>query len=227
MAWIKRNWSKREVMDFHQPVKRPTKNSVLYHLFPSPLYAAMVEDFDEIQEECDRAVKNSKFDYNPNFGMTHKLSSPNFKTNILADNNMQALSKQIGIHIEGFLQAIEFTESGYYDPNDPLTYKVVSSWMTKFDKRDYAHIHNHGHCDISGVYYYKVGDPGTGDLFFQSPSPSQVTSFTYNHYAYKQCQIPQEGKLLLFPAYLDHGVSTNESDHDRMSLSFNILFDNR
>ena len=30
--------------------------------------------------------------------------------------------------------------------------------MTKFDYRDYAHIHNHGHCDISGVYYFKVGD---------------------------------------------------------------------
>ena len=147
--------------------------------------------------------------------------------NILLDNKMTAFMDMISFHVEQFLQAIEFRESGYYDPNDPLTYKIVSSWMTKFDYRDYAHIHNHGHCDISGVYYYKIGDPGTGDLFFQSPSPSMVTSFSFNHYAYKQCQIPQEGKILLFPAYLDHGVGTNESDNDRMSLSFNILFDNR
>ena len=31
--------------------------------------------------------------------------------------------------------------------------------------------------------------------------------------------------MLLFPAYLDHGVSTNETKTDRVSLAFNINFE--
>jgi len=216
-------------MDFHQPVKRPTDRSVLYHLFPTPVYAAMVDNLDVVQSEIDGVCDKLEFIYNPNFGQTHKLSAPSFKTNVIGEHNMVNFSEQIHKHIDHYLNAIEFEQSGYFNPENPLNYKIVSSWMTKFDYRDYAHIHNHGHCDISGVYYYKVGEDKdeTGDLFFQSPVPSMITSFTFNHYAYKQCQIPQVGKLLLFPAYLDHGVATNETGYDRMSLSFNILFENR
>jgi len=216
-------------MDFHQPVKRPTDRSVLYHLFPTPVYAAMVDNLDVVQSEIDGVCDKLEFIYNPNFGQTHKLSAPSFKTNVIGEHNMVNFSEQIHKHIDHYLTAIEFEQSGYFSPENPLKYDIVSSWITKFEKRDYAHIHNHGHCDISGVYYYKVGEDKdeTGDLFFQSPVPSMITSFTFNHYAYKQCQIPQVGKLLLFPAYLDHGVATNETGYDRMSLSFNILFENR
>ena len=208
---------------------RDRDRSVLYHLFPTPVYAAMVDNLDVVQSEIDGVCDKLEFIYNPNFGQTHKLSAPSFKTNVIGEHNMVNFSEQIHKHIDHYLNAIEFEQSGYFNPENPLKYDIVSSWITKFEKRDYAHIHNHGHCDISGVYYYKVGEDKdeTGDLFFQSPVPSMITSFTFNHYAYKQCQIPQEGKLLLFPAYLDHGVATNESGYDRMSLSFNILFQNR
>ena len=33
---------------------------------------------------------------------------------------------------------------------------------------------------------------------------------------------PNEGDLLLFPAYLPHSVGMNESDEDRIVISFNI-----
>ena len=35
---------------------------------------------------------------------------------------------------------------------------------------------------------------------------------------------PIQGSMLLFPGYLVHGIKTNTSDHDRLSLSFNIVF---
>ena len=110
-------------MDFHQPVKRPTKNSALYHLFPTPLYAAMVENFEEVQSECDKAIENVNFDYNPNFGMTHKLSAPNFKTNIIVDNNMTVFMSTIQRHVANYLTAIEFEREWLLYPNDPLNYR--------------------------------------------------------------------------------------------------------
>ncbi len=37
--------------------------------------------------------------------------------------------------------------------------------------------------------------------------------------------LAEVGKMVLFPAYLDHGVTTNETKEDRVSLAFNINFD--
>ena len=36
---------------------------------------------------------------------------------------------------------------------------------------------------------------------------------------------PTEGECLLFPAFIPHDVSENESDGDRISISFNLDID--
>ena len=38
---------------------------------------------------------------------------------------------------------------------------------------------------------------------------------------------PTEGELILFPGWLDHGVQTNDTDDERVSVSFNIRFEGR
>ena len=37
---------------------------------------------------------------------------------------------------------------------------------------------------------------------------------------------PMEGKLIIFPGWLLHGVRQNSTDNTRISLSFNITFKN-
>jgi uncharacterized protein (TIGR02466 family) len=34
---------------------------------------------------------------------------------------------------------------------------------------------------------------------------------------------PEEGKLLLFPSYLHHGVDENLSEEERIVISFNVI----
>jgi ectoine hydroxylase-related dioxygenase (phytanoyl-CoA dioxygenase family) len=34
---------------------------------------------------------------------------------------------------------------------------------------------------------------------------------------------PEEGRLYVFPGWLEHGVDVNRSDRDRVSISFNVL----
>ncbi|MDF1624011.1 MAG: putative 2OG-Fe(II) oxygenase, partial [Pseudohongiella nitratireducens] len=34
---------------------------------------------------------------------------------------------------------------------------------------------------------------------------------------------PEEGRLYVFPGWLEHGVEENRSDRDRLSISFNVL----
>ena len=99
----------------------------------------------------------------------------------------------------------------------------LQSWFSKFTPGDYAQIHNHKHVDISGVYYYKTnGDDG--DFFFESPNPHLSTSYTFGHLGRRWEYKPKSGKILLFPGWLNHGVKTNETKDERISLSFNIIF---
>ena len=43
------------------------------------------------------------------------------------------------------------------------------------------------------------------------------------HWSVQNFIEPKEGKICVFPSFLEHEVLTNESNEDRISLSFNFL----
>jgi len=107
--------------------------------------------------------------------------------------------------------------------NFPIRDYELNTWFSLFKKGNYAHIHNHGLADISGVYYYKTNGKD-GKIFFESPNPHFDTSRCYFWKGYRREYDPEEGHILLFPSWLRHGVETNQTDDVRISLSFNIKF---
>lgn len=87
-------------------------------------------------------------------------------------------------------------------------------------------VHTHPHCFLSGVYYVQ-GDEAGGCLFLLDPRPAAVmiappvsafTPWTYQQVRYA----PTPGRMLLFPAWLQHGVEPNRGTADRVCVSFNI-----
>jgi uncharacterized protein (TIGR02466 family) len=87
-------------------------------------------------------------------------------------------------------------------------------------------VHTHPHSFLSGVYYVAAPD-GCGRIFFQDPRPAAAhrppayeahTPWTFQQVQYE----PRPGRLLLFPAWLPHGVEPNLSDADRVAISFNV-----
>ena len=34
---------------------------------------------------------------------------------------------------------------------------------------------------------------------------------------------PEEGRIYIFPGWMEHGVDVNESERDRVSIAFNVL----
>ncbi len=87
-------------------------------------------------------------------------------------------------------------------------------------------VHTHPMCLLSGVYYVQA-DAGCGNLFFLDPRPvatfavAPVTGYTPWTFQKVNYQ-PTPGRLILFPAWLQHGVEPNLSDADRVAVSFNI-----
>ena len=95
--------------------------------------------------------------------------------------------------------------------------------------------HCHPNCDIAGVLWIKI-PKNSGDIVFHSPynyiSYNEMICYTREFqekgkYFHDYKFSAREGNLLLFPAHIEHKVGENNSDEDRISVSFNLkLIDN-
>ena len=217
-------------------------SGTLFHAFSTPIYATRVkENLNEIQAELGRSYRKNTFTYKEEFGMTHQLSDTSFGGNVIVEDNLKLFEDVIHFHLCNYMTGIKFPQDVGRSSKtkiEDVNYTIAQSWWSKFGYRDYAHLHNHGNSDVSGVYYFQApsseeistyntpwGTQPEGNIYFSSPAPSSVTSFVYAHYAFKQSMLAEVGKMVLFPAYLDHGVTTNETKEDRVSLAFNINFE--
>tara|TARA_B100000287_G_scaffold217424_1_gene205064 strand:- start:4884 stop:5474 length:591 start_codon:yes stop_codon:yes gene_type:complete len=188
--------------------------------FVTPIYCGCVNEYDEIQSELESCIEKIEFGMVPGWGSTHWLSDPTFNSNLVSDFNLDKFATEIDIHVKNYCQSVG------YRPKDgtELKYRIISSWFALFKKGNYAHIHNHGDSDIAGVYYFKKsGDDG--NLFFCTPNKAIDSSVLLK--TGRMVVNPTEGELLLFPGWLDHGVQTNDTDDERVSVSFNIRFEGR
>ena len=188
-------------------------NWSIQYLYPTQVYCAKVENFDSIQDEIQGVIEKSTFDYFSGFGQTHKLSQhfgPSDSSYLMGD--LPIFNKELQTHIERYGKELK-----YYNNE----YQVVNSWMTLFEKGDYAHIHNHNDVDFSGVYYYQK-ESDTEDFFFESPVVGAKASAPY--FGARIYPPTETGHLMLFPGWLPHGVDRIATDGQRYSLSFNIEF---
>ncbi len=71
-------------------------------------------------------------------------------------------------------------------------------------------VHDHAKlASVSGVAYLKCCSI-SGDLFFRKEGEKDFSV------------VPEEGKMVLFPSNICHGVRANESSDERISLAFNL-----
>ena len=105
-------------------------------------------------------------------------------------------------------------------------------WMNINKKGDYNVTHNHPLTHMAGVFWINTPE-GCGNFECQSPhsydyahetqvytSKFREKSNSYGSYGFS----PMEGTIMLFPASLNHRVTSNQSDEDRISSSFNLTF---
>lgn len=102
--------------------------------------------------------------------------------------------------------------------------RITQSWVNNSRKGDSHHEHVHPNSILSGVWYPFLNDKlpplelynkNTRDIELQVRKINP-----YNGTLFKVNQI-KSGGLIIFPSNLPHGVSPNESDEERISLSLN------
>ncbi|MDJ0626706.1 MAG: TIGR02466 family protein [Rhodobacter sp.] len=129
-----------------------------------------------------------------------------------------ALIREIMSEIETFYRI---------DPEFELC--IESCWANVLEGRHSNAFHTHAGADFAGVYYVRV-PKGSGTIRFRDPrqqpglfSPPIEKFTTYTAQAVDF--FPVEGRLLLFPGWLEHEVRANDIDSDdetRISISFNL-----
>jgi uncharacterized protein (TIGR02466 family) len=111
-----------------------------------------------------------------------------------------------------------------------------SLWANVNGPKDYNQTHHHWGFPfpnfnvLSGAFYVRC-NKDTGSIRFVDERPSTKFVTCYSLPALGPAShllgeyftaTPKQGDLLLFPAWLDHKVTPNESDQERISMSFNI-----
>tara|TARA_R100001509_G_scaffold93969_1_gene54365 strand:- start:2250 stop:2819 length:570 start_codon:yes stop_codon:yes gene_type:complete len=104
--------------------------------------------------------------------------------------------------------------------------KFLNAWVNKNTQNSYNNIHIHPHSHFAIVYYIKIPkDPGL--LVFRR-NDQTVEMQAYDEFfkttdSFNKFEVePKKQLFILFPSHLQHYVTINNTNEDRISLSCNI-----
>ena len=189
----------------------PQKNELI-QLFPTPVLicSCPFEYSKELewikQQDTRRENKNSET------GQIFNRQSED--TFILDKPEMSRVRQFIDSKIKAFANNIMGSDSEMV---------ITQSWLNKNGKGESHHEHIHPNSMISGVWYPQIHEK-LPPIQFRNETQRDITLSIkqYNHFNGGTYMIPLKmGELILFPSNLKHSVPENQSDEERISLSFN------
>lgn len=188
-------------------------------LFSTPIWERQLTDHQRINsdilnvlhllenEQQDTGVSRS------NNGGWHS------KANLHQREDMAEITHAIATCCAGSVQVLGFN-------SDRFELRMIDLWLNRNGPGDLNRPHVHPHSMLSGVYYVKV-PPNSGNIEFFDPVLARVVS-KFPVAENKKINAstvefdPVEGRLIIFPSWLQHWVQPNQGEGDRVSISFNV-----
>ena len=191
------------------PSPNTEKNKIL-QLFPIPIVISQYpKNYDkelewirnhEVRKTCEQ-----------DFSLFNRQSKETF---ILDKPELVNIREFIQYQLNGYISQIMAA-------SDEIV--ITQSWLNKNKKGEYHHEHTHPNSIISGVWYPQI-DETLPPIIFTKKNVRDVnlTIEEYNAYNCSIFKLPLKmGELIIFPSNLQHSVPINNSDEERISLSFN------
>jgi len=203
----------------------------LDYIFPTPIWSAELDiDVREMQKICYEIAKSRPSKSRSNRGIKN-YQSPDFSAEQII---------QDGGESDEFAKAliqIRMLANEAFDTFESFatTLRFANTWINISSKGGYNEVHTHPGAVLSGVLYVKVPCEGdAGALCFHRNSMDSFTIQSLGllgataraktpHAISNETYMPKEGKVILFPAWVGHGVRENSTDDDRISISFNLI----
>ena len=186
--------------------------------FSTPVWVSKIKNYQELNKKIFTYIKN--LEQNDPEGMI-KSNEKGWHSQYfdLDADEVKNYINSIGPNINESL-----LDMGWDLKNQNV--KITSMWsiINRSDATNARHIHSNN-C-ISAAYYVKAPE-NCGNIIFHDPRSEPVyyhpkianpNKLNTNIISIK----PEEGLLVLFPSYLHHSVDANNSNEDRIVISFNI-----
>lgn len=212
--------------DAKRPVHGPKTMNKEYY-YPTQVYFTDLASAEEFNEDIKSSIYAWR-DRDPvgvlrtNTPQTGAWHSP-------TDMHMSNEYARVTAEIFEFMHGV-FDDLGYDPDFEPA---CDSMWANINPKYSHNRHHTHPHALWSGAYYVQT-PANCGLIYFTDPRPQAqvLTPYydpnrrrmeTWNEVHYQ----PRAGRLIVFPAWLDHAVQPNMTDEegpaaDRISISFNF-----
>ena len=187
--------------------------SKVINIFSTPLYLAKLSlNINEIQSYCYQCQAQDA---------GRKISNrKGWQSNFinLNDEVFLPLYDQINSHLNIYKKLIGVIGN----------VKLDKLWININPPGGSNVLHKHPGCLISGTVYIQT-DSQTGEIYFENPNSvgyDWMPEFFKDSRWNKDCNEffafePQNELILLFPSWAKHGVISNTSNKDRISISFN------
>ena len=194
-----------------QPQVEPQKDELM-QLFPTPLlicpcpfeYGKELEWIK--QQDCRRGNKNKETgqDFNRQSKDTFILDKP----------ELSRVREFIDLKLKEFVVKVMGSDSEMV---------ITQSWLNKNGKGESHHQHKHPNSMVSGVWYPQINEKLPPIQFRKNEQRDITLSIkNYNFFNSETFLLPlKKGELILFPSNIQHSVPVNQSDEERISLSFN------
>jgi uncharacterized protein (TIGR02466 family) len=196
----------------------------IFQLFATPLYTHKLENEEyaavqnEMQVVVDElyATDHWKQNLHWNSNSQYLSNQGNFNESILDSKDMKHIKAAIMHHCLNYMSMMSV--------HPKYKAAIETSWLTLTKPGLASHIHDHGNSHISGVYWFKTNGKD-GDIVFRNSFKSLKCHPLGTWTAHESSFSPDQGRLVLFPGFLDHSVNENQTMDDRISLSFNIVLE--
>ena len=193
----------------------------LFTYFPHPIFQYKLDNYENHNKEYSQYI----YDLQKEDSKGQKLSNVNGWHSPFFDlSSRETVGYKFLMKIQPYIADV-FKSYGWVF--NPQKVKCSGMWAIINKKGNFNTEHIHPNSNLSGAYYvsapkncgkFKVVNPHSisRDKFPPRENPNELNRLVAEHEI-------EEGDLLIFPSYLPHSVLPNQSDDDRIVISFNIF----
>lgn len=191
--------------------------TAIHNLFSTPVW--VIDSEPSVYEPLNAGILNNLDE------MIEQRPSVELGGTLQTDNDLHSFEEFSDLTdriLEGTEAVLKFLEIDY------ANFEITGCWANINPVGGMNTPHTHPNNYLSGVYYVQTMG-NTDSIFFSDPRPQasvvRPPVKTEGMYTGNEVSMEaKEGRLILFPAWLSHGVPPNRGNRDRVSVSFNVMF---
>jgi len=196
------------------------ENLEILKLFPESVFKYKFEKFENFNPELSNYIYN--LNKSDKAGVT-KSNRGGWHSEDFDLRDSNSIQVKFALELQKYILNT-FKELGWKTENKKI--QILSMWAIINKKDDFNVIHSHPNCLLSAAYYVKAPkDCGRFQIENPNSIKKHITPEIVNkneHNVLLAGVEIDEGDLIIFPGYLPHKVARNQSDEDRIVISFNV-----